>query len=690
MRRRRDLKLCGLALLVMAMFAALHLAAPDLRWLRLLELYAFDLGIRMRGTSAAPTDVVLVMIDDATVAELGRWPVPRRLLADAVRTAHRAGAKAIGLDILFAEPERGRAAEEDAGDAALGDAIRAAGNVVLPFTFRFGAAPAATDAGPVARAAFARVRDGGADHTFALAPSSVISPVPALAEAAELGHALVAYDVDGEARYEYPALPYDLDYYPSMAVRLAALYLGVPWSEVTLELGRGIALGPVYVPTDRQMRLLVDYRGPPATFATYSLSGLLSGAVGEASLRGRVVLIGANALGSRDSFVTPFTSVMPGVERLATVVDSIISGHHLRRPDAAPWLEIAGMLAASAALGLAVSRLRLAVAVGVALITLLPAASAQLMLERYGIWQASAVPSAALALTFAALALYRHGLLDREHRHIRRVFQRYLSPAMVEQLADTAKLPELGGERRDLSILFCDLRGFTALAESTEPAAMTRLANDFLSAASEAILKEDGTIDKFMGDAIMAFWNAPVEQPDHAARACRAALGIVDNLAVMNEGRRRESGSMPLAIGIGINTGACIVGNFGSRQRFDYSAVGDAVNIASRLQTETKRSGWAILLGAETVARAGDLATLPLGPVELRGRSLQVEAYALIGDRALAASAPFRALRAEWSAGRDERAPALLARLEGEDPRLKALWRPLGPASIAEARPAKA
>jgi adenylate cyclase len=676
MKRRRDLKLCGLALLVMAMFALLHLMAPDLRWLRRLELYAFDLNIRLRGVAPAPPSIVILMIDDASIADIARWPVPRDVLAETVRVAHRAGAKAIGLDILLAEAERGHA-PDGAGDDQLAAAIREAGNVVLPFTFRFGEATALPAPAAVARNAYAHLRDAGGEHPLALSPSGLSLPLPTLTKAAELGHMLAAYDVDGQVRYDYPALGYDLDYYPSMAVRLSQLYLGVAWDEVTLQLGRGIALGPVYVPTDGQMRLLVNYRGPAGRFETYSLSRMLAGGVPESSLRDHIVLVGANALGSRDTFVTPFTSVMPGVERLATIVESMVSGRHLRRLAAAPWLEASAMLTAAVALALAVSRLRFggAVMVAVAIVAAF-ALSGQVMLERYGLWQASALPIVATVLTFTALLLYRYRLLDKEHRHIRRVFQRYLSPAMVERLATQARLPELGGERREITVLFCDLRGFTALSERIEPAAMTRLANAFLSAASEAVFVEGGTIDKYIGDALMAFWNAPVEQSDHAARACRAALGIIDNLQAVNEELARE-GFEPLAIGIGINTGPCVVGNFGSRRRFDYSAVGDAVNVASRLEAETKSCGWAILLGEDTAARADSLASVPLGLLELRGRARPVAVCALLGDAAMAAGAAFRALRAEWESAGEERAGELLAQLEAQSPRLGAIYGPL-------------
>ena len=676
MKRRRDLKLCGLALFVMAIFAVLHLMAPDLRWLRRVELYAFDLNIRLRGAEPPPRNIVILMIDDTSIADIGRWPVPRRVLAETVRAAHRAGAKAIGLDILLAEPERGRGAD-DGGDDDLAAAIRAAGNVVLPFTFRFGEAPLAPAPAAIVRNAYVRRRDDGSEHPALFSASGLTAPLPALTQAAQLGHMLAAYDVDGQVRYDYPALGYDLDDYPSMAVRLSQLYLGVAWDDVTLELGRGISLGPVYVPTDAQMRLLVNYHGPAGRFETYSLSRVLAGVVPASSLRDRIVLVGANALGSRDTFVTPFTSVMPGVERLATIVESMVSGRHLRRLSAAPWLEASAMLAAGLALALAVSRLRFvgAVAVAVAVVAAF-ALSGQVMLERYGLWQASALPIVAAVLTFTALLLYRYRLLDKEHRHIRRVFQRYLSPAMVERLAAQARLPELGGERREITVLFCDLRGFTALSERIEPAAMTRLANAFLSAASEAVFVEGGTIDKYIGDALMAFWNAPIEQPDHAARACRAALGIIDNLQAVNGELARE-GFEPLAIGVGINSGPCVVGNFGSLRRFDYSAVGDAVNVASRLETETKSCGWAILLGEDTAARADSLASLPLGLLELRGRARPVAVRALLGDEALASSAAFRALQAEWHSLGEEQAGELLAELQAQSPRLAAIYGPL-------------
>ena len=227
---------------------------------------------------------------------------------------------------------------------------------------------------------------------------------------------------------------------------------------------------------------------------------------------------------------------MPGVERLATVIDSILHEHYLRRVTAAPWLEVGAMLAAALVLGFAVSRLSLAGASVVAVVLVAAfATSAQVALARYGLWQATAVPIVALMATFLALSLYRHRLLAKERRHIRRVFQRYLAPQMVDRLVSTQGLPALGGELRELTILFCDLRGFTALSERLAPDVLARVANDFLSAASEAIHEYGGTVDKYIGDAIMAFWNAPLDQPEHAALACRAGLRIQEKVRALEE-----------------------------------------------------------------------------------------------------------------------------------------------------------
>ncbi|MEO8741314.1 MAG: adenylate/guanylate cyclase domain-containing protein [Casimicrobiaceae bacterium] len=651
-KRRRDFQLCALALAVMAALAVVHVVAVDVPWLRRLELIALDMRIRLRGPLPPGPEIVIVMIDDRTIAEFGRWPVPRERVAELLERLDHAGAKAIGIDVLFAEPAPQRDAgiasargHDEPGDSVLASVVRDSGKIVLPFTFKFRGHGADNAGASIAGAAYQHVRATEDYRAVDLNPTGLVTPIAALADAASLGHVLVAFDVDGAPRFDYPALAYDLDYYPSMPLRIAQRYLDVPWSKVALELGRGIALGPVYVPTDVQMRLMVNYLGPTRTFPTFSLAQVLSGEIPASTFANRIVLIGANALGTGDTFESPFTASLPGVERLATVIDSIIHEHHLRRPTAMLWIEIMVLLAAALAMAMAMSRLSLTAAALVGFsIAAAMSVSGQWALVRFGVWQASAVPIVASVLTFAALLFYRYGLLDRERRHMRHAFQRYLAPNMVDRLVSEQQLPRLGGEMRELTILFCDLRGFTTLTERLDPAVLTRLANEFFAVATDAVLEYGGTIDKYLGDAIMALWNAPLEMPDHAERACRAALRILERLGTLNAALAQEADMPILSAGVGINTGRCTVGNFGSSYRFDYSAIGDAVNVAARLEAETKEYGSAILIGAETVRKIPGFATLSLGQTTLRGRSTMTEIYALAGDENVRVTSAFESL----------------------------------------------
>ena len=650
--RVRDLKLCALAVGVMAVLALLHVFALDVPALRRLELAALDAQFRLRGARTPGPEIVIVMIDDRTIAELGQWPPPRQALAQLVDRLRNAEAKAIGIDILYADPSP-RAASR--GDAALAQAISDAGNVVLPFTFEFGAVGNAAPASTLVGASYTRLSSSGNYRPLPLVPDGIVAPLPSLAARASLGHMLVAFDVDGAPRYDYPALAYDAEFYPSMAIRLAQMYLGVPWSAVGLELGRGVSLGSRFVPTDPQMRLLIDYLAAPGAFPTFSLLDVIGGSVPASTFRGRIVLIGASVAGAHDTFPSPFSPTMPGVERLATLVDSILHDRHLQRPPSTLGIEIAAMLAAALVLGFVVSRASLATAFVTALVIGgALAASSHVALKSYGVWVATALPALAVVLTFVALSLYRYGLLDSERRHMRRVFGRYLAPQMVDRLVDEHKLPELGGEQRELTVLFSDLRGFTSMSERLDPAVLTRMINAFLSAATEAVLEHGGTVDKYIGDCIMAFWNAPLDQPDHARMACRAALRILEKVEALDR-ELAGQGHPPLVAGIGINTGPCTVGNFGSARRLEYSAVGDAVNVASRLEGETKNFGFKILIGPLTAARVADFALVPLERVRVRGRLEAIEVHALVGDASMRDSAAFREMIERASARSPER-----------------------------------
>lgn len=670
---RRHLRTCAVAVATMSLFLALVLFGGDIAWLRQLETVTLDLRLQLRGAVQPGPEVLIVMIDDATIAEEGRWPLPRARLAQLVESLDKAGAKVIVFDLLLSEPER-----QAAGDEALARAMRAARNVVLPFTFEFGNGATNNPPAFVAGASYKSLQAEGPPPPLPLKPSGILAPIAPLGSAAAgLGHAIVAFDVDGAPRYDYPVLDFDLDYYPSLPIRIVQAYLGVPWDTVKVKFSEGIFIGSLWVPTDRAMRTLVNYRGPSRTFPTLPFSQALAGAIPASEVRGRIVLVGTNVTGIRDTFRTPFTSVLPGVERLASLVDTTLHGDALRRPESAPYVEAGVLMISALFIALSLARLHVAAAAALNAAAFVALAYADcLALARLGHWYAAAVPALGLATTFTVVLAYRIGILDRDHRWVRSAFARYLAPKMVERLSESPELLRLGGELRELTLMFCDVRGFSAMSERLEPQQLTLLVNEYFTPMTDIILEHGGTIDKYIGDGIMAFWNAPLEDRDHAEHACRAALAMANGLWRVNERLAQlPLRSGPIAIGIGINTGVCTVGNFASRHRFDYSALGDAVNVAARIEGETKAYRLPILIGPECAAHVTMLATLPVDLVRVRGRSKPIEIFALVGDETMRRDLAFaafhhehRTMRAAIAARDWDRAESLLPSLRQTAP----------------------
>ena len=711
--RLRGLREAGLAFIAAGIVLLLALA-PALRGL---ETASLDLRFKLRGVRPPSDAVAIVLVDERSIEALGRWPFSRHLFAEAVRGLDRAKAKLVVFDLLFAEPEQAippelrdaaretasslagedgdrlravlqRLAADDA-DADLAGAIRASGNVLLPVAFNFtGAKGDEPDA--LSNAAYQRFDKSPTPPFFPLEPVSALMPLPPLAAAAAgLGHVNLAYDRDGAPRYDYLALPFAGDFLPSLPVRAAAAYLGVPWGEVGLAPGSGVALGPIVVPTDPAMRLLINYRGPRGTFPTYSFVDLVKGAVPDLALRGKIVLIGASFVGNADSNAAPFgTTQLPGTERMANVIDTILARDFIA-DDPWPWpaIVIASVLLLAAAAGAATALLptRAAFLAGTAPIVLW-LAGAQLAFA-HDLWLPLVGPAAALAAAAASVLLFRYWFVDREGRFVKSAFRHYLAPEMVNLLASHPERLKLGGETRAMTMLFCDVRGFTSISEQfkSNPQGLTQLINRFLTPMTDLIMARRGTIDKYMGDCVMAFWNAPLDDPDHADHACDSALAMMRTMAALDLRLAAEATASgqphhALKIGIGINSGECVVGNMGSDQRFDYSVLGDAVNLASRLEGQSKTYGVGIVMGETTRASAPRWAALELDLIAVKGKAEAVRIYALLGDEALAETPEFKLLAArqaamlavyraqDWGAAR-----AALAACRIIDPTLNAL-----------------
>jgi adenylate cyclase len=653
----RRLSELGVALLAGILMLAVLLTVGQSAPVRRIEAQLLDLRFQLRDAPPPGDEVVLVLIDDASIEAIGRWPWPRRHLARLVERLDALGARVIGLDLLFTEPEHAPALDAAVvdlhgviaappggpglgralarleslleGDRALAAAIGRAGNVVLPYYFTFPPdgvpLPPLPPPEPIAAAAW-----GPAEGPLPLAAEGVIAPLPALGrEAAAFGHVTVALDASGSARFEYPLIRLGERALPSFALELARLAAGLARDEVAIEWGRGIRLGRRFAPTDEAMRLLVDYGGGEP-LPRLSARELLEGEVDRSLIEDRVVVVGAAATGIADSVVTPFTSVLPGVERQALITTNLLDDRHLLRRDVHTLADIGLIVLAAFAIGLAgrlfgfagagsVTAVLLALVIGLNLYAFLAT----------GVWLELFLPAGSVVVIGAATMLRSQQAAQAERRRIEAAFGHYLHPALVDRLCREPDLLAPGGETRELTVLFADIRGFTGLAERLPADGVVTLLNRHFEAMTEAVLAEGGMLDKYQGDGLMAVFGAPVPQDDHALRACRAALTM--SRAFDEQRRAREADGLPgLDLGIGINTGGMVIGNIGARGRLDYTVIGDAVNVAARLEAATREAGARILVSEATREAAGpEIAAEEVAAITLRGRAAAVRAFRL-------------------------------------------------------------
>ena len=585
LRHRPRLRNILLAVLVTLLIVPLHGRAG----IRIIEARAFDILSTLSPLRPAEPGAIIVAIDEPSFAELHeRWPWSRATHARMVESLKAAGAKVIGLDIVFAEPS-----SEDA-DAALAAAL-GLGSVL------------AADREVIAM-----------DHGTQV---SRVGPLPELLRnGATSGVTSVDLDSDGVLR----RMPVAADSFAEALV-----------------IARGASMPSL------PSRPLVQFSGGARSYPTVSYYQALNpGAfLPPGIFKGKTVLIGlslkatpATDSGATDAFETPFTiktgTLTAGVEVHATLMDNLLHGLWIAP---APLSAIALAVIACALLGCGTGSAAMSWRTGVAAaLSLAAILLGSFALLRFGrVWLPPVTPALAAVAGFSA----RFGLDYARERRLRaavsEAFSRYVTPALVTELARNPDSLKLGGERRDLSILFCDVRGFTSLSErlKDDPVRLTSIINRLLDALSEQVLDASGTIDKYMGDCVMAFWNAPLPEPDHARAAVAAALQMSEAVEGLNAILQAEDPALPpLAVGVGVNTGTCVVGNIGSRWRYDYSVLGDAVNLASRLEGLTKDYGVPLIIG-ESTARAIEDAyfVFELDRIAVRGRSEATPIFTVLG-----------------------------------------------------------
>lgn len=461
-------------------------------------------------------------------------------------------------------------------------------------------------------------------------------PIPDLADAAQaLGHVTMLADPDGTTRWEAVAFEHQGRYYPSMGVQAVRMATGVEPAKLTLDFGRDLFIGSRAVPLDPRDRMLINYAGPGGVFRHLSAVDVLTGKVPPEAVRDRIVFVGATAAGTYDLRVTPTSPIMPGVEKHANVAANILTGRFLRRPDWVELVEVAGILFFPLALAWLLPRLRPAVSVGAVVVVWAALFGAVHLAFLGGLWLPVVYPTLALGLTFLGITVYRLLTEERQRLWTKRAFQQFVSPEVVEQLMENPAALQFGGEIRNLTVLFSDIRDFTGYTERHPPQEVVQMLHEYLTRMVDQVMAQQGTLDKFIGDAVMAIFGAPVAMPDHAERACRAALGMIRELEVL-QARWATEGREPFHIGIGINTGDMVVGNLGSEQFFDYTVVGDGVNVGARLESLNKeyQTSTKIIISEETYLAARDVLDVRrLGEVTVKGKTRPIVAYELRGIR---------------------------------------------------------
>ncbi|MDX1516954.1 MAG: adenylate/guanylate cyclase domain-containing protein [Woeseiaceae bacterium] len=655
---------------------ALHVAGmPRFEVLDRVENYLYDVRIRLTMPATIDDRIVIIDIDETSQLALGQWPWPRDTLATLVdRLFDDYGVAVLGLDVLFAE--RGR----DDGNEAFAESFIAR-DVVTGFVFRDSLSPREPVATGSLPPPIIRGSDLAGVNVPFVTPAGYTGSLPELQDNAAAGGFFDAplIDSDGVFRRAPLVQQYDGDLYPSLALAVAHVALGRP--AVGLRFAstgdgrmRGIdlesfTLGQLDIPVNERVAVFIPYRGPQESFPYVPAVDVIDGTADATRLAGRIALLGASAAGLLDLRSTPVGQRYIGVEAHANLVAGLVDGNIRRQPAYSDGLEIVLLLVIAIVTAFALPRLG-----PFSSLTLVVSVIALSMLLNLWMWSSLmlVVPLATiLVYTFVAALLhisYGFFIEQRNKRHLSHIFGQYIPPSLVEEIDQSGADVSLEGETREMSVLFSDVRSFTTISEGIDARELTQLMNEFLTPFTRAIQEHRGTIDKYMGDCVMAFWGAPLADAQHAEHALQAAFDMLEAVRGLDEPFRAK-GWPAIRVGVGIASGMMNVGNMGSEFRVAYTVMGDTVNLGSRLEGLTKQYGVDIIVSDRTTELATDFVYRELDLVRVKGKTRPVSIHEPLGRRDALPSDTLRELDDYVKAlasyrGRDfERARALFSQL---------------------------
>ncbi|HAM38692.1 MAG TPA: hypothetical protein DCP53_04755 [Elusimicrobia bacterium] len=551
-----------------------------------LEYKSYDYRIRNRMANIISDKIVIAAIDENSLEHLGRWPWDRSIQARMIQKLTRAGAKTIGVDILFIEKSN------EQSDTALEEAVKESKRCVNELLFEI---------------------DRGIPKKQKLPISGIVK------YSIGIGFPNVFPEIDGVVRKVKPIIEYQKKLYPHVSVSIASAYMEKPIEELLNN-----------VPLDDNGEMLINYAGGFETFKYISYYDILEGKINDEVLKDKIVLIGYAAAGLGDRHVTPVSPVMPGIETIANNVNAFINSDFISYSSG-----LFGFLTI--------------IVIGGILAFFLPKLSSWkstflvitvfviwFLISRYyfvekKVWVEYVPVTFLIFFSYLSITSWRFITEEKEKRWLKKAFGQYLSPLVINEIMKNPDALALGGKRQEMTVLFSDIRGFTTISEALTPEGVVTILNEYLTKMTEIVFKYEGTLDKFIGDAVMAFWNAPIPQNDHTQRAVYCAIEMIEELKKLQEKWRAENKPI-MDIGIGINRGDMVVGNMGSIERMDYTVIGDNVNLASRLEGLNKEFRTHIILSESAYQVIKDtVLTKPLGTTKVKGKEKLVQIYSVEG-----------------------------------------------------------
>ena len=660
----------------------------DLPPIEPLRVKTFDLYQRLKPRVKTGDPVSIVDLDEKSLTELGQWPWPRNIIAQIVVNLANAGAAVIGFDVFFTEPDRlspnlyaqsmphmpknvaAALAKMPNNDEIFANVLRQTNTVLGQAAIHEVIAGRAELPKPT------RYAELNGDPKELLENFNGLTGNTKILSEAARGHGMVTINPEGDGivRRVSMVLQVGKKLYPSLTLEMLRLAYGQKGyiAEAAHPKSGLVGLAKIklrskpknfVIPTDGLGRVPVHFR-PYDPGLYIPAVDVFNGTFDKERVRGRAILFGTSAEGLKDIRTSPIDDALPGVEVHANLLETILAHSYLKRPVNSLGNELV------VALFCGLLMIWLVPNLGAAFTAVLVFGLITAMVG-YSWWEYSGnvfglftwgekanlnlidatYPAASTFILYTFLTYSSYAKSAAERKQVRGAFAQYLSPALVEQLADEPKRLTLGGEMRDMTVLFADIRGFTAISEQfkTDPQGLTNLINRFLTPMTDMILARQGTIDKYMGDCIMAFWNAPLDDADHVTHACDSALAMFSALEGLNADIKAERDAagelfLPIIIGIGLNSGEACVGNMGSSQRFDYSVLGDTINLGARLESQSKNYGVGIVIGNETYKGAPGYAMLEMDFIAVKGKTEGVHIYCLQGRPDMAETPAFKAL----------------------------------------------